>query len=109
MLPTPAGKDQLTSAANRVLSGINVVLAAETVLVSPTTARSQWGGECGPRRLFVCESRGRRSKHSGSHVMVVFLQIGNENIQLNQRANLARCRALPGASQPDYPLSGSRR
>jgi hypothetical protein len=97
MLLTPAGKDQLTSASNRLLSGINVVIAAETVLVSPTTARRNVVENAGRADVRVPEPRTTVEALLGGlpfvHVMVVFLQIGNGNIQLNQRSNLARCRA----------------
>jgi hypothetical protein len=57
MLLAPAGKDQLTSASNRVLSGINVVIAAETVLVSPTTARRNGAENAGRADVRVPEPR----------------------------------------------------
>jgi hypothetical protein len=82
-MQTPAGKDQLPSASNRVLSGINVVIAAETVLLPPTT-ESQTGW-----RDVGCADVRARAEDDGEalvggppfvRAIVVFLQIGTRNI-----------------------------
>jgi hypothetical protein len=54
---TLAGKDQLTSASNTVLSGINVVIAAETVLISPTKQRVASESQRGCADVCVPEPR----------------------------------------------------
>ena len=85
MLLTPAEKDQLTHASNRA-----------PMFVSPTTARRNGVENAGRADVRVPEPRTTVEALPGglpfARVMVVFLQIGNGNIQSNQRPNLARCR-----------------